>query len=129
MRKYVLCSALLVLLVGGDFGTGAPLDPKVRGGRAVSLEGYGQQTYWRKFDGGRTAKFIVMGLEFGFVGLYVFDPHGNCIAHDDEVSSRTPNELAVAWTPPRTDTYTIEVKALGRLANHFDFGVHQDPGS
>jgi hypothetical protein len=128
MRSCVLWSGLLALLAGAALGTGAPLDPKTRALDA-KVEAYGQQTYVRKFEAGRPAKVIVVGKTAGFLGLYVFDPDGNCVAHDDEVTRQTPNDLAVQWVPRRTDSYTIEVKCLGRQANEFLLGVRQEPGS
>src|SRR5207253_1650645 len=102
-------------------GTGAELDPKTRGVKD-KVEAYGQKTYWRKFEAGRPAKVIAVGEGTGFIGLYVFDPDGNCVARDDEATQRTPSDTAVEWVPPRTGYYTIEVKCLGRNGNDFMLG-------
>ena len=62
-------------------------------------------------------------------GLYVFDAHGNCVARDDEVTTRTVDDTAVEWVPAPTGTYTITVKALGKNAVEFLMTVRQGGAS
>jgi len=124
MRKCVLWSGLLTLLAGAALGTGAPLDPKTRVVE-TKLEAYGEQVYERSFEAGKTARVIAVGKGTGYLGLYVFDRDGNCVASDDDVTRRTRDDAFVEWIPPRSGPYTIEVKSLGRGKNEFLMTVRQ----
>jgi hypothetical protein len=116
MTRCVLWGALLALLTGGGLVSGTPLDTKTRAVE-FKLEPYRSQLYWRQFQGGKLARVIAVGKTARSLGLYVFDPDGNCVAHDDDLPRRTPDDAAVEWVPPRTGQYTLEVKGLGRHAN------------
>jgi hypothetical protein len=119
MRSRVLCSGLLLLLAGAALGPGAPLDPKTRLVEG-KVEPYRDLNYERTFQAGIPAKVIALGeARKGYLGLYVFDAHGNCVARDDEVNDRTVDDTAVEWVPAQTGPCTIQVKALGK--NGFDF--------
>ncbi len=127
MKRYACWSGLVILLMGAALGTGAPLDPRV-GAFDDKITPYAQNDYWRKFEGGKKAVAIVVGKRAGFLGLYAFDPDGNCIAWDDDVNPNTPNDLVVEWIPPRTGLYSLEVKCLSRLDNEYLMAVRQTAG-
>jgi hypothetical protein len=125
MRRWVLWPGLVILLTGAALGTGAPLSPEKRAfeGR---VEGYGDSNYWRTFQGGIRAKAIALGKTGeGYLGLFVFDPHGNCVAHDHSVTGRSRDDAAVEWLPAQTGLYTIEVRALGRIGSDYLMAVRQ----
>jgi hypothetical protein len=57
------------------------------------------------------------GREQAVLGLYVYDPHGNCVAldeFDDAVSRDRPafDQAAIEWFPPTAAPYTIEVRNM-----------------
>jgi hypothetical protein len=125
MRRWLLWFGLPALLAGAALGTGAPLSPEKRAleGR---VEAYGDKSYWRKFQGGLPAKVIALGKTGeGYLGLFVFDPHGNCVAQDYDLSTITKDYPTVEWQPAQTGLYTIEVRALGRIGSDFLLTVRQ----
>jgi hypothetical protein len=71
------------------------------------------------------ARVIVVGKGAAYLGLYVFDAHGNCVASDDDVTRRTRDDAYVEWIPPRSGPYAIAVKSLGRAENEFLMTVRQ----
>jgi len=48
----------------------------------------------------------------------VFDPNGNCVAHDDP-----GDDLAVEWFPPRAQPYTYEVRNLGMALTSLEMAI------
>ena len=126
MTRWVIGPILLALVAGTALGLGSALETR-EGVRGVSgkLEPYSDRSYWRKFDGGRKAEVVAVGEGAGLLGLYVFDAHGNCVAHDDDVSARTADDAAVQWMPAHTGLYTIDVRSLGSHKNPFVMTVSQ----
>jgi hypothetical protein len=64
---------------------------------------------------------IGSSIKAGLLGLYVYDPHGNCVARDEfdeyglaagEGEQRRPatDEVAVEWFPPAGLSYTVELR-------------------
>jgi hypothetical protein len=111
---------LLALLAMGRVG-GSPVDGSFAGsGRsrpdlAINLV--------KEFKGGERALAIIAGDGSSYLGLYVYDADGNCIAHDDHGNYQTCDKAAVEWFPPQTGRYAIEVKNLGRFTDNFHFAV------
>ncbi len=124
MRRCVLWSGLVALLAGAALSTGAPLDTKTRAVEG-KLDGYAEQVYERTFEAGKTARVVAVGKGTGYIGLYVFDRDGNCVASDDDVLRRTRDDAYVEWIPPRAGPYVIEVKSLSRAKNEFLMTVRQ----
>ncbi|MCI0459635.1 MAG: hypothetical protein L0Z62_22015 [Gemmataceae bacterium] len=128
MRRLVLWLGLVILLVGATLGTGAPLDPTTPT-LTFKIDPYTAHNFTRQFDGGRKAVAAALGEGTGgFLVLYVYDAHGNCVGWDDTVNHSTRDDLAVSWLPARSSTHTIEVKSLGRLENEVRLVVRQDRG-
>jgi len=71
------------------------------------------------FKGGQRASAIAIGDGSSYMGLYVYDLHGNCVAWDDEGIWRTRDDLAVEWYPYRTAVYIIEVHNSGIRPNAY----------
>ena len=107
----------MILLACVPFGSGAPV-----GGRNLKLDqlvgAYAAQTYSQRFKGGEKASVIATGTTGKtFMGLYIFDADGNCIAWDDLGNKKTCDDMAAEWVPPATANYTIEVRNFGPYPN------------
>jgi hypothetical protein len=72
------------------------------------------------FKGGERATVIVSGTGASYLGLYVYDEDGNCVARDDLGDKGVRDDLTVVWYPPRTAPYRIEVRNFGARLNQFD---------
>jgi hypothetical protein len=120
MKKVLLLCLPLALLVTGHV-VGSPVDgsfmgsAKIRPGLAINLV--------KQFKGGERTLAIVAGDGGSYLGLYVYDADGNCIAHDDHGNYQTCDKVAVEWTPATTGRYTLEVKNLGRFKDNFQIDV------
>src|SRR5262249_17386164 len=129
MRCGILCSGLLIVLASAALGPGAPLDPKTRLVEG-KVEPYRDVHYERQFQAGIPAKGIALGeARKGYLGLYVYDAHGNCVARDDDVNDRTVDDTAAEWVPAQTGLYTIQVQALGKNGFEFLMTVRQGGAS
>jgi hypothetical protein len=121
MRRLVVLSGIL-LLGCVTLGSGAPV-----GGRAVprqqGVEPYGRRSYVATFKGKERACVIVKGAGQTYLGLYVYDEHGNCVARDDRGSNNVKDGLAVEWFPLKTAPYTVEVRNFGPLVNSFSLAL------
>jgi hypothetical protein len=110
----LLTLASLLSFTGSSYsGPQSPLKltPKIDGLRSYvsSLE----------FKGGERACAITIGDGRTFLGLYVYDKHGNCVAWDDEgQAKKTHDDLAAEWFPTQTGTYVVEVFNIGMLTNN-----------
>jgi hypothetical protein len=117
MRRSLVVASL-VLLGWVTLGSGAPVEgPAVA--LKVGIEPYGRQSFPLTFKAGEQAKVIASGNQQTYLGLYIYDDQGNCVARDDMGDTRTRDDLAVEWYPPSTSEYTIEVRNFGPMANVF----------
>jgi hypothetical protein len=73
--------------------------------------------------GERAAAFAMGDKGNAYLGLYVYDKDGNCVARHDDIKPKYLNDRAVIWYPPTTQTYTIEVRNLGFVSDTFTFVV------
>jgi hypothetical protein len=80
---------------------------------------YGNQCYVLPFKGHERANVTVVGKGSSYLGLYVFDRHGNCLCADDHAAPPNKDDCAVEWYPSRTESYLIEVRNLGPVENGF----------
>jgi hypothetical protein len=72
------------------------------------------------FKGGERACAIVWGVDEGaYFGLYVYDAKGNCVVRMDQPDVKFLKAQAVIWYPKNTQSYTIEVRNLGNIADSF----------
>jgi hypothetical protein len=71
-----------------------------------------------EFKGGRRAGAIASGVDgTTFLGLYVYDVHGNCVAWDDRGNWATRDDTAVDWFPRENAVYMVEVRNFGVTTN------------
>lgn len=87
------------------------------------VEPYDYRTYSLVFEAGQRARVIVSGNGATFMGLYVFDEHGNCVARDDQGQRPTQDDLVVEWLPARTARYRVEVRNFGAMPNSFSMAL------
>ncbi len=120
MKRALLLGGLFAFLTMGRVG-GSPVDGAFTGtGRSMPNVNI---NVVREFKGGERALAIVAGDGGSYLGLYVFDADGNCIAHDDHGNYQTCDKAAVEWVPPQTGRYAIEVRNLGRFKDTFQLAV------
>jgi hypothetical protein len=121
MRYAVLVGGLSVLLAGGG-GQGAPVSGsflksfEILPGRSITVV--------REYKAGERACAIATGRGLSYLGLYVYDADGNCIARDDRAGWQTRDDAAVDWYPPAKQKYAVEVKSLAGYKNAFDLAIH-----
>jgi hypothetical protein len=114
-RLMFVLSAATVLLLLVSTGSGGPVvrvDPQL-----PQIPQFASQTYTMEFKGGQRALVIASGDGSTYMGLYVYDSLGNCIAWDDEGNVVTKDDLAVDWYPRQNAVYCIEVCNCGPLVN------------
>jgi hypothetical protein len=118
MRKPLLLGLSLIVAGCAAFAFGAPLHgpPPLQS----ELLSYGGDRFPVVFRGGERAVVVVQGNHQTYLGLYVFDEEGNCVAHDDLGNQSSPDDLAVEWVPARTGRYWIEVHNFGLRRNTFE---------
>ncbi len=118
MRNGIRGLALLVLLALVASGSASPDGETDK--RSLKLPPCMASTETRTFRGGlERSSIIVFGEQPNILmGLYVFDPHGNCVAHDDP-----GDDLAVEWFPPRSQSYTYEVRNLGMAFTSLEMAI------
>lgn len=86
-------------------------------GRVIKLLPYRSLSVIVEFAKEERANVIIVGNGRTPLGLYVYDPAGNCVARDDQVSGKVIDDNAVIWFPTATQKYRIEVRNLGGLEN------------
>lgn len=122
-QKWLLPAALVVLWE-------RPVSPQEleRVARTQELvPPYGQRNYSVVFFQGQRALIIVSGDQQSYLGLYVYDEEGNCVAQDDLGGQGSWDDLAVAWYPLRTGVYRVEVRNFGPRPNVFQIALRANP--
>lgn len=110
---------LIVVLGLVGFVTGAVPSDKQPYFKEV-VPPWSSDRYTITFEGGEPAMAMVVGDGKSYIGLYVYDGLGNCVAHDDQNVSAARDDLAVTWFPTQTERYWIEVANLGRMPNEYE---------
>src|SRR5262249_47825188 len=112
MKRAVLLIGMVALLVCASRSGSSPLSPvKLRSEKLLPFHHFSES---RTFAGREPAKVIVIG-ESGktYMGLYIYDGDGNCVAHDDMGAASTKDDMAAEWLPPHTGLYSVEVRNFG----------------
>jgi hypothetical protein len=112
---------LLALLLLVNFAPGGPVQP--RKFSVERVDPFTSRYYTDLYEGGQPAKVIVIGNGRTFLGLYVYDTDGNCVAQDDVGGFSTRDDRAVEWFVRETSPYTVEVRNLGRSPNQFEMAI------
>jgi hypothetical protein len=115
MKRVCFGIGFLALLAFSTAGLGGPVQPfQVRRPLLPPLDRASTEI---EFKGGQRASALAMGDGSTYLGLYVFDVYGNCVAWDDEGTTATLDDLAVEWFPTTTSTYLVEVRNCGLQNN------------
>jgi hypothetical protein len=115
--KHWLWLALVALFLAAPWASTSPTQPR-KPVTDLKLPPFGVQLFLIPCKGGgeRTCAIVATtGREPAVLGLYAYDPHGNCIARDefDEVGAKGRpafDQVAIEWFPLTPATYTVEVR-------------------
>ena len=121
MRK-LLCLAVLVPL----FLTrpaGADIVEERKREADVPIIGLMTRAYSDTFKKHEPARACVSGKYLSTLGLYVFDPQGNCVAKDDFSEPETADDCFAVWIPAEQQAYSIEVRNAGIERNMYQFAI------
>jgi hypothetical protein len=121
MSKTIGLMGTAALLCIGGWGSGSPVQPLAP--RPVTLEPGLSLLDTQMFKGGERASVIGIGQGATFLGLYIYDAHGNCVTWDDVGTSSTKDDVAVEWFPPQTASYTIELRNFGLVLNKVELAL------
>jgi hypothetical protein len=121
MNKATVATGITILLCYAGMGGGSPLSPVEP--RVKALEPGRSLLEARTFKGGERASIIAIGNGAAFLGLYVYDEHGNCVAWDDIGTASTKDDVAVEWFPPETTAYTLELRNFGLAPDQVELTV------
>jgi hypothetical protein len=105
-----------LFILSAPFAEPSPVQPHPP--LQIEVPAGGARYFPISFNGQERALTIVSGTGASPLGLYVFDPHGNCVARDEALYRETRDDLAVEWFPPDTAAYTIEVRNAGWRINN-----------
>jgi phosphotransferase system glucose/maltose/N-acetylglucosamine-specific IIC component len=123
MRKLLVLFAFLVLIGCTALTVAAPVQGIITAKSRIPLLSYSGWSDSVAFKGGERAVVVVDGNHQTYMGVYIFDEEGNCIAHDDLGNQRRPDDLEVEWVPPRTGRYRVEVRNFGSRPNVFELAL------
>lgn len=119
MRQSIHLLALVLSLALVASGSASPEGESTGKSSIAVLPGFVASTESRSFRGLEPSTIVVFGKRSDiFLGLYVFDPNGNCVAHDD-----AGDDLAVQWIPPRSQPYSYEIRNLGMIATPLEMAI------
>lgn len=77
-------------------------------------------TYKVRFRGGEPACVVISGDGDTDLDVYVYSPNNTLVAKDDDYT----DQCVAAWTPGKTQTYTIKVVNRGRVSNLYRMAVN-----
>ncbi len=117
MHRLRIPLGMLLLSLAVAVSDGGPVPPLANKQRVV--EPLGQVTETAVFEGGKCAVIIASAKGFYYMGLYVYDADGNCVAKDDHGNFDTCDDMAVEFHPPETARYTWEVRNFGPNSRAF----------
>lgn len=123
MFRTTILAVSLSLFLGATLAL-AVVSPADDSGKiiAIKLDPFASESISVTFVGKKQASAICVGKHKTFLGLYVYDQHGNCVAWDDLISSRVnkeqpaagyPDALAAQWFPAEDGQHTVEVVNFG----------------
>ena len=115
MKRLLWLLAATVVLTVADTGRGGPVLPfKVETPQIPQLA---SQTYTLEFRGGQRANVMAIGNAATYIGVYIYDRDGNCVAWDDWGMPISRDDIAVDWYPQQTAPYMVEVRNNGIRVN------------
>jgi hypothetical protein len=122
MNKAAVTTGIMTLLCLAGLGGSSPVQPVPA--RPSSRDPGTSLLETHTFKAKERACVIGVGQAGAtFLGLYIYDEHGNCVTWDDIGTSSTKDDVAVEWFPTQTAPYTIEVRNFGMAANKLELAV------
>lgn len=122
MNRSVCLSCLAILTIAAGWaltGPTAEVPPQ-----KMNLGAFSTKTFEITFEANKVARAICIGDGSTYMGLYIYDLHGNCVASEsNQNASKVRDDLIVEWVPGEKTRYTIEVVNLGRVVNRFTLAV------
>jgi hypothetical protein len=120
MRRSIIA---LAVFLGAVFlaAHGSPLEPVKP--RVADVGPFRRVVESRVFRAGQAAKVIGVGNDRTYLGLYLYDSYGNCLAWDDQGNSSIKDDIAVEWFPVHNEPYTYEFRNQGSGFNSLDMAV------
>jgi len=115
MKRMLMLLATILALCVADAGRGGPI-PQFKQ-ETPHIPQLASQTYVRTFRGGERAHAMAIGTGATYMGLYVYDKYGNCVAWDDWGMPISRDDLSVDWYPRETAPYMVEVRNNGVRVN------------
>jgi hypothetical protein len=107
------CAVIAVLAMSTlvPFGAGSPINGTYSDKNEILSQPW-QTT--RTFQGGERASVIALGNRadnelIGKISIKILDAKGNLVVEDNGSNNLTGDFVGVAWYPPRTAEYRIEV--------------------
>ncbi len=62
---------------------------------------------------GQESRAIAIGDGRTALGIYVYDPQGNCVAFDDEPIARYFDDRIAGWSPTVSGMHEVQIRNLG----------------
>jgi hypothetical protein len=107
--RLIACALICFVLPGGE---SASAPTKENYAKEHVLEGWGSIIQSFELKGQEETRIIASGETALYLGLYVFDAHGNCVAFDDYAGTHVREDAAVIFVPPVQGAYTVEVRSF-----------------
>ena len=120
--KRILCFSLVVSIAFACLADGGIVQERKREAE-VRIAGLTTRVYTERFQKNEPARAFASGDYRTSLGLYVFDPQGNCVAHDTGLSAASADDCFVEWIPPEQQSYSIEVVNTGLDMNVFQLAL------
>lgn len=123
--KYAAVIGAVIVLLMVSWAESAPVNPfaEKSGFRQLVLEPFQRDNYAIRCKAKESTRVIVYGQGSSPMAVYVFDAHGNCVAHDDYSTNDVSDDLALDWYSPSETTYDVEVYNLGRKSNTAEIAI------
>jgi len=116
MKRLLLVLSTAALLAFGGTGQGGPATPFKS--QPIEVPPLASRVFNVEWEGEQRACAIVLGDGSTYMGLYVYDIHGNCIAWDDEGMPQTCDDVAVEWYPTQKGVFVVEARNNGMQSNN-----------
>jgi hypothetical protein len=110
--KRVLAFALFALPMAALGQSDQPLYPK-----QFSLPTNSAKRFVATCQAGRPMLALASGVGDVALGVYVYGPHGQCVAYDDEMLGKVDSDRVAVFVPGRSGAYEFEVRNLSDQTN------------
>src|SRR5262245_17327039 len=116
-------SAILLSAVSWALSSPVSTFAEKNGYRQLVLDPFARENYPIRCKAKESTRVIVYGQGSSPMAVYVFDKHGNCVAHDDFATDGGSDDLPLEWFSPTEAAYDVEVRNLGRKSNTSEIAI------